>query len=264
MKLLYKILKTENLNISSPVVIDTFYKASTDKGNENQKGFDLKSIKKDSNTYRIIKENLKKIQNLRDVIIKTANLESEHIIKEAKNKIEELKIEANKNGYEEGFNKGYKEGLEKGIKDGNKKTSDILNEAKDIKRSIINERNNLEKQFECDMVDTILKCVNKIIGDNLKLKNEYIVELIKKGLNNYEASDVVTARVCDDDYEYCIKNKDRIIKNLGYIKELNIVKDLSLKKGDCIINTPSGLIDSGITTQLKELEVSLKGVINEQ
>jgi len=87
---------------------------------------------------------------------------------------------------------------------------------------------------------------------------------VKKGLENYEASNSVTVRVSDEDYEFLTKNKDKVLKNLKFIDDINIVRDISLDKYDCIVQTPSGMIDSGLKTQLESLKDALKGVLNDQ
>lgn len=254
---MYKILKVEDCTNSSPVVIEK---------PQIKRTIEKKDIDTNDNSIplSIIKNHLKNIQTIQDRIIKNAKNEADKLLKETKKLINELKENAKKTGYNEGYSNGYEEGLKKGIAEGKEKTSSLIAEAREIKNEILNERKNLQKEFECDMISTIIECVKKIIDINIEENSDIIINLIKKGLENYEASDIVTVKVSESDYEYLVKNKDKVLRSLRLIDDINIVKDISLNKGDCIIHTPSGMIDSGLKTQLENLEKALKGVLNEQ
>lgn len=259
MRLLYKIYKVKDINFSSPVVIEQPV--------ENMMTFDKEKLCLDNavakktkiQNIEIVKEMVERIKKLQSEIKEKAIKEAEIILAEARRAAIDIKNESMSSGYEEGFLKGYEEGLKKG----NDEVQKLISEAKSIKDEIIREKERLYKECESDMVNVILEIANKIIEINLERNNDIILNLIKKGLENYTAFDKVTVRVCEKDYEYCIKNKDRLLKNIEFINDINILKDLTLKKGDCIIETSSGIIDSGVYTQLKTLKKNFVGVLNE-
>lgn len=254
---MYRILKNKDCINSSPIVIEKPHiKRLNNLSND-------RIIENDSMPYREFKKKLEKIRIIQDDIINAAKDEAEKLLSETKMLVEEIKENARKDGYKDGFNSGYEEGLKKGIEEGRDKTSAILNEAKKIKEMILNDKKNLQKEVESDIVSTVIYCVKKIIDINLEENRDIVINLVKKGLENYEASNVVTIRVSDEDYEYLTKNKDKVLKTLKFIDDINIVRDISLEKYDCIIQTPSGMIDSGLTTQLESLKNTLKGVLND-
>lgn len=255
---MYRILKNENCINSSPIVIE---KPHIKKINNLSSE---KVIENDSVPYREFKKRLEEIRVIQDDIIKTAKDEAEKLLNKAKMLSDEIKENAKKDGYKDGFNNGYEEGLKKGLEEGRNKTSAILNEAKEIKEMILNDKRNLQKEVESDIVSTVIYCVKKIIDINLEENRDIVINLVKKGLENFEASNTVTVRVSEEDYEYLTKNKDKVLKNLKFIDDINIVRDISLEKYDCIIQTPSGMIDSGLKTQLESLKNALKGVLNDQ
>ncbi|TCW38691.1 flagellar assembly protein FliH [Thermohydrogenium kirishiense] len=255
---MYRILKNKDCINSSPVVIEKPHikklnNLSNDKINNN-----------DSIQYIEFKKKLEKIRIIQDDIVKSAKDEAEKLINNAKKIAEEIKENAKKVGYKEGFNSGYKDGLNKGIDEGKDRTSAILKEAREIKEMILDEKKNLQKEVESDIVSTVIYCVKKIIDINMEENRDLVINLVKKGLENYEASNTVTVRVSDEDYEFLIKNKDKVLRNLKFIDDINIVRDISLDKYDCIVQTPSGMIDSGLKTQLESLKDALKGVLNDQ
>ncbi|MDK2794773.1 MAG: flagellar assembly protein FliH, partial [Caldanaerobacter sp.] len=148
-------------------------------------------------------------------------------------------------------------------KKGEEKAQALIEEARALKEEILEEKKRLYKEAESDMINVILEAVEKIVGKHVEEDKDLILSLIKKGMENYNAFDKVTVRVSEEDYEHCVKNKDKILKDVEFLDEINIVKDLSLRKGDCIIETNSGVINSGVTTQLKTLKSLFAGVLNE-
>ncbi|MDI3312147.1 MAG: FliH/SctL family protein [Thermoanaerobacterium sp.] len=255
---MYRILRNEDCINSSPVVIE---KPRVEKVNEltNDK-LDMD----DSVKFLEFKKRLEKIRIIQDEIIKSAKDEAENLVRKAKEIAEEIKESAKKDGYKEGYEKGYIDGLNKGLEDGKSQTTDILAEAREIKEMVVGEKRNLHKEIESDIVSTVIYCVKKIIDLNVEENKDLVINLVKKGLENYEASDMVTIRVSDEDYEFLTKNKDKLLKSLKFIDDVNIVRDISLDKYDCIVQTPSGMIDSGLKTQIESIKEALKGVLNEQ
>ncbi|MGJ7044487.1 FliH/SctL family protein [Thermoanaerobacterium thermosulfurigenes] len=255
---MYRILKNEDCVNSAPVTIE---KPRLEKVNEltnNKLDMD------DSFKYLEFKKRLEKISIIQNEIIKAAKDEAENLIKKAKEIAEEIKENAKRDGYKEGYERGYVDGLNKGLEDGKGQTYGLLAEAREIKEMIADEKRNLHKEIESDIVSTVIYCVKKIIDLNIEENKDLVINLVKKGLENYEASNVVTVRVSDEDYEFLTKNKDKLLKSLKFIDDVNIVRDISLDKYDCIVQTPSGMIDCGLKTQIESIREALKGVLNEQ
>ena len=63
--------------------------------------------------------------------------------------------------------------------------------------------------------------------------------------------------VSADDYESAINDKDDIVSSREGSVNIEIIKDLSMNVGDCLIETPFGNIDCGIDQQLKEVKSNL-------
>lgn len=259
MRLLYKIFKVNDINISSPVVIEQSVENLVPDDNEKHLLNNAIAKKLKMQNIELMKEAIEKTKKLQTVIKEKATKEAEMILDEARKTAIDIKKESMNRGYEDGFLKGYDEGLKKG----NDEAQKLINEAKSIKDEIVREKERLYKECESDMVNIVLEVVDKIIGINLENNRDIILNLIKKGMENYTAFGKVTVRVCEKDYEHCVKNKDKLLKSIEFIDDINILKDLSLEKGDCIIETNSGIINSGVYTQLNALKKIFVGVLNE-
>jgi len=214
-------------------------------------------IKKES--ADLAKQIIERARQVQQEILRKTKEDVEKILIEAEKKAKKIEEEYKEKGYQDGYTTGYQEGYKKGEED----AKAIIEEAKTIKEEIIKEKQRMYKEAESDIVNVILLAVEKIVGKYVEEDKDIILNLIKKGMENYNAFDKVTVRVSEEDYEHCIKNKDKILKDIEFLDDVNILKDLSLKKGDCVIETNSGVINSGVSTQLKALKNLFAGVLNE-
>ncbi|ADV79858.1 flagellar assembly protein FliH [Thermoanaerobacter brockii subsp. lactiethylicus] len=256
---MYRIYKQGEINFSSPVILRIVengnYKEKVEKVIELSE--QREDIKKES--ADLAKQIIERARQVQQEILRKTKEDVEKILIEAEKKAKKIEEEYKEKGYQDGYTAGYQEGYKKGEED----AKAIIEEAKTIKEEIIKEKQRMYKEAESDIVNVILLAVEKIVGKYVEEDKDIILNLIKKGMENYNAFDKVTVRVSEEDYEHCIKNKDKILKDIEFLDDVNILKDLSLKKGDCVIETNSGVINSGVSTQLKALKNLFAGVLNE-
>jgi len=256
---LYRVYKQQEINLSSPIVLRIVengnYKEKVEKVIELSE--QREDIKKESEI--LAKQIIERARQVQQEILRKTKEDVEKILIEVEKKAKKIEEEYKEKGYQAGYTVGYQEGYKKGEED----AKAIIEEAKAIKEEIIREKQRMYKEVENDIVSVILLAVEKIVGKYLEEDKDIILNLIKKGMENYNAFDKVTVRVSEEDYEHCIKNKDKILKDIEFLDDVNILKDLSLKKGDCVIETNSGVINSGVSTQLKALKNLFVGVLNE-
>lgn len=193
-------------------------------------------------------------------IIKKAELEAKAIridaLKKAEEEIElrrhilktEIKEERSKS-HDEGYKEGYDEGLKESLK--------LKEEAELIYENTIKEREELLKNIEGETINLIINIVKKLLDDTVEMNPDVILVLIKKGLAETTLSGDISIKVSSDDYEYVLKNKEKIVPFMDSGSKLEIIRDLSLRKSDCIIETPFGNIDCSLDEQFNLLKENL-------
>lgn len=179
-------------------------------------------------------------------IIEEANEEAKRIIEEKHAEIEKLKTTELEEAYNKGFSKGYEEAKAK--------TSEIIKEAQDIKMFLEDRKDSIYREAEEEIIELILDSVKKIIGDELQQNKDIIISQIKIALEKCTYRDKVTIKVSSEDYPNVLVKKNIIESLVEGISELEIIEDKFLKKGDCIVDTPSGEVNSSIKLQLEQLE----------
>ena len=237
---MYRLFKSEKVSVGLP------------------KPLEIKNINSLHSSIKVSKEEAEKESNLdydnliKDAhqmyanIIEDANNEAKRIIEESYEKIEKLKKQETKDAYEYGFNKGYEEARIE--------TKAIIEEAKNIRDSLESRKNYLLKEAEDEVVQIILNISRKVIGDELQQNRDIIISQIKLALEKCTYKNKVTIKVSSEDYPSVLVNKGVIESLVEGISEIEIIEDKFLSKGDCIVDTPAGEVNSSIELQLKQLE----------
>lgn len=99
-----------------------------------------------------------------------------------------------------------------------------------------------------------MNSVKKIIGNEIQQNKDIIISQIKIALEKCTYRDKVAIKVSSEDYPNVLVKKHIIESLVEGISELEIIEDKFLKKGDCIVDTPSGEVNSSIELQLEQLQ----------
>ena len=161
-----------------------------------------------------------------------------------------LKDETLKNAFDEGYDKGYEE-----TKIIRAKSDEILNGA-------YKERENIFKNMEPELVDLVSELVNKLIHDTADIRPELISYLIRQGLDTANAPGDVLIHVSESDYDEAVKHKNEYLTGVDMGSRVDIIKDASLNKSDCVIETTYGNIDCSLNTQYASLKDSIYYILH--
>lgn len=247
MTLLPKIFKSVNVtmdsnkvNIGSVDPITFLRKEESDISNHTKKDNNINDKKQD-----IIQEAEKYAKE----IIKKAEDEAEKVKtdleQQLKNKIKNLEETSQKEGYEKGYNLAVLE------------VDKIKEEALSILENAKIEKNRMVEELEPQIVDLIINILNKLLYKSVEIDKAIIINLIKQGLDESSLSGDIKIKVSPKDYEMVMKNKDNIISMAEGSSNVEIIKDLSLNKADCIIETSFGNIDCSLDEQFKILKENI-------
>ena len=185
-----------------------------------------------------------------------------HIVAEARAQALEIAAQARRdadiaraNAVEEGSRQGYDEGYARG-----------LSEVDDMKRELAEKRRQLEAEFdglledlEPRFIDTITDVYSHIFGVELMDNRDILVHLIDSTLRKVESSRTFIVHVSAEDYPHVNMQKQALVEGAVAGRGLiEIIEDIALGKGDCLIETDGGIFDCGVGTQLEELTKKLQ------
>ena len=168
-------------------------------------------------------------------ILKTVKKEALEYKKEIFQEAEILKKQA----YEEGYTKGLEE----------------LNE----KILIFNEKiEKFEKELQKKILPVALKAAKKIIGEELRLHEDRIVDIVIQSLKPVLQHHKIKIYANKQDIDILEKNKDRIKKILQQVKTFVIEERDDIERGGCIIETEAGIINAQLENQWQALEAAFE------
>lgn len=155
--------------------------------------------------------------------------------------------EGNRQGYDVGFHQG-------------------MDEVEDLKQALAVEKRQLEEEYdrmienlEPRFIDTITEVYSYIFGIELADNRDILVHLIDATLRRVESSKTFIVHVSQEDYPFVNMQKQELTDGATAGKGLvEIIEDIALGQGDCLIETDGGIFDCGIDTQLQALTNKLR------
>lgn len=119
----------------------------------------------------------------------------------------------------------------------------------------------LSKSWEETMLRLSIRVAEKIVGEQLRLHPDTIVEIVREVLKSIRPGKHLTIQVNQAEAHHARARVDRLKEALGTSSEIEIVASANVPAGGCVIESELGIIDARLETQLKCLEdVLVRGV----
>jgi type III secretion protein L len=167
-------------------------------------------------------------------VLSVAQEKARQIVEDAEREREAIRERAREEGYAEGL----------------RKWNEIL-------ATTSQKAEELTKVWEDTMLKLSVRVAEKIIGEQLKLRPETIVEIVKEVLQSVRFGKHLIIQVNEEDAPHVRPRIDRLKASLGVSNEVEIVASPSIPRGGCLIESELGVVDARLETQLKCLEDAL-------
>lgn len=168
------------------------------------------------------------------------------LLEEAKEDVEDFKKE-NKAHCKELEKKAKEKGFKEGLEHFN---GHIIYLDKKVKE--------LQHELQKLVLPLALQAAKKIVGKQLELKPETIVDIVMQALKPVTQSHEIRIFVSKEDKEILEQNKDRIKKLFDQVRILSFEERDDLSKGSCIIETEAGIINASLENQWQALEAAFE------
>ena len=140
-----------------------------------------------------------------------------------------------------------KEGFEEGL---NKFNAAIVELDKKIEK--------IEKDFQEQILPIALKAAKKILGEELRLHPDRIVDIVIQALKPVIQQHKIKIYANKEEIEILEKEKGRILELLEKNQVLTLEAREDVEKGGCLIETESGMINAQLENQWRALEAAFK------
>lgn len=195
-------------------------------------------------------------------ILEDAKKQAEDILEDAKKQAEDIPKDAKENGYKEGYEKGTIESKQKSDDLQTKLEADY----KSMSEKLQNEYDEKYQVMESELVDTLMEVFSKVTLTIAEDKKDLVLLLIQRTLKDADANKDFLIRVSDVDYGFVMNSIDKLYDCVSLDSKIEVVRDNTLKKNQCIIETDAGAFDCSLDIQLEGLisEIKLLSCLNKQ
>lgn len=108
-------------------------------------------------------------------------------------------------------------------------------------------------------VELCLALVNRLLGPLAEGDEQAVVRVVERALQLLTERETLTIRVHPDDLKSLVDAKPTILSTFDGIQKLTVLEDPSVRRGGCLVRTPTTEIDARLETQLGELARAVRG-----
>lgn len=195
-------------------------------------------------------------------ILEDARRQAEELMEQARAQADSLILEAKARAaaeqekvLAEAKAKGYAEGAAEAAKEAEYLEQQYRQKTKSLEAEYQQYFAELEPRF----VDAITGIYEHIFQVDLQSYRDVLVYLISATMRKIDGSRNFIVHVSKEDYPYVSEKKEQITVGISSANVMiEVIEDLTLPEGECLIETEGGIFDCGLGTQLAELGAKLR------
>lgn len=115
------------------------------------------------------------------------------------------------------------------------------------------------KDVEQDLRVLAVRIAERILGRELELKPDAVVDIVSEALSQAGAPREVVVRCHPDDLKALERGRPRLIERCSRTQAVILRADPAIARGGCIVETELGTVDARLPTQLDAIERALRG-----
>ena len=163
--------------------------------------------------------------------------------------------------YEEQKKLGYEEGARC-------REEELNREHEKAMESLHAQKKQLEEQYhekmsvmEKDIVDAVIQVFDKVFKIQFEEKRELLLQLVNGALLDIDPGDKIRIHTNRSDEEILKEHLAQMQDIVGKDVAIEFIKDNKLSDGQCKIETPYGVVDCGVDTQLSALLKDIRSLV---
>ena len=130
------------------------------------------------------------------------------------------------------------------------------------------QKKQLEEQYhekmsvmEKDIVDAVIQVFDKVFKIQFEEKRELLLQLVNGALLDIDPGDKIRIHTNRSDEEILKEHLAQMQDIVGKDVAIEFIKDNKLSDGQCKIETPYGVVDCGVDTQLSALLKDIRSLV---
>ncbi len=111
------------------------------------------------------------------------------------------------------------------------------------------------------VVPLALKAAQKILGRELEVNKEAVVDIIKNSVKSVSQNKNIKIYVSREDFPFVEKNKEELKRMFDALEGFSIQEKSTIESGSCMIETEAGIINAQLSKQWEALEKAFKKIL---
>jgi flagellar assembly protein FliH len=157
----------------------------------------------------------------------------------------------------EAYEKGFAQGEKSGVELGQKRLEAVIDQLKKLVKEIGRQRERLHKTFEKEMLDLVLSVARKVVHREVEQNQEVILSTLRESLRSLVDQRKVIVHLNPVDYQHILTPSESSQAILDETEGLKLIKDPSIARGGCYLETSFGDIDATIESQFERIVSSV-------
>jgi flagellar assembly protein FliH len=147
----------------------------------------------------------------------------------------------------------YARGLEEGRLAAERGLGNVFRALREGLESLHELREKVVRESEGDLLKLAIMISRKIIMQELTLDPQILASIVSTTVGCCSELDRITIRLNPDDHKAVLANRQRYFPSDRDDGRITLASDVTIRIGGCLIETPTGTVDSRIETQLEEI-----------
>lgn len=189
-------------------------------------------------------------------LLEAARAEIEEMKASAAAEAEALRMQAVEEGRQAGYNDGFAKGHEEALLEADKaqqRANGAIQETEAVREALRLEYEQKLQEMEPMVIDELTEIYDHVFAAGLKEQGEIIFHLLDTTLHRIDSGREFIVRVSQADYEYINTRKDELLTGMPGVR-MDLVADVTMKRGEGMIETGGGLFDCSVDVELQELK----------
>lgn len=167
-------------------------------------------------------------------------------------------LERSQQEKEEAYKNGYSDGFQMGTAKGQEEAARISGEFNQLITDVRNQRGEIFRQAELEIVELALAIARKIISVHAELMPDIVIDSARKAVKLLLDRTSLVVKVAPEQETFIRENLDRLYEMDDRIQKIDIETDRRVGPGGCMLDTESGNVDARIETELQNIEDALR------
>lgn len=167
-------------------------------------------------------------------------------------------LERSQQEKEEAYKNGYSDGFQMGTAKGQEEAARISGEFNQLITDVRNQRGEIFRQAELEIVELALAIARKIISVHAELMPDIVIDSARKAVKLLLDRTSLVVKVAPEQEMFIRENLDRLYEMDDRIQKIDIETDRRVRPGGCMLDTESGNVDARIETELQNIEDALR------